>query len=61
VDDFCKEFAPEYKNIQIRPGACKSHRSRPPEMSDSEIITILMLFHFGTFHNFKHFYLFYIR
>jgi hypothetical protein len=29
-------------------------------MSDSEVITILMLFHFGTFHNFKHFYLFYI-
>ncbi|MDR3142136.1 MAG: hypothetical protein LBU37_10480 [Tannerellaceae bacterium] len=29
-------------------------------MSESEIITTLLLFHFGTFHNFKHFYLFYI-
>jgi hypothetical protein len=30
------------------------------EMSESEIITVLLLFHFGTFHNFKHFYLLYI-
>ncbi|WP_436416385.1 transposase [Petrimonas sp.] len=29
-------------------------------MSDSEIITILMLYYFGSFKNFKHFYLFYI-
>jgi hypothetical protein len=29
-------------------------------MSESEIITILQLFHFGTFRNFKRFYLFYV-
>jgi hypothetical protein len=61
VDDFCKEFAVEYKNLQIRPADGKRHRNRSMEMSESEIITILLLFHFGTFHNFKHFYLFYIR
>ena len=38
----------------------KRHRNRPCEMSDSEIITILILFHFGTFKNFKHYYLHYI-
>jgi hypothetical protein len=29
-------------------------------MSDSEIITILLCFHFGSFRNFKHYYLFYV-
>jgi len=31
-------------------------RNRSCEMSDSEIMTILLLFHFGTFKNFKHYY-----
>ena len=30
-------------------------------MSDSEIMTILLYFHFGTFRNFKHYYLFFIK
>jgi hypothetical protein len=60
VDDFCKEFNKEFKNLQIQSGDGKRHRNRSLEMSESEIITILLLFHFGTFHNFKHFYLFYI-
>ncbi len=30
------------------------------EISDSEIMTILLLFHYGTFKNFKHYYLHYI-
>ena len=30
-------------------------------MSDSEIMTILLYFHFGTFRNFKHYYLFLIK
>jgi hypothetical protein len=29
-------------------------------MTDNEIITIMILYHFGTFKNFKHFYLHYI-
>ena len=41
-------------------GDGKKRRNRPCEMSDSEIMTILMLFHFGTFKNFKHYYLHYI-
>jgi hypothetical protein len=61
VDDFCKEFAVEFKNIPTLSGDGKKPRNRSPGMSESEIITILLLFHFGTFHNFKHFYLFYIR
>ncbi|KAA6318675.1 hypothetical protein EZS27_031347, partial [termite gut metagenome] len=30
-------------------------------MSDSEIMAILAGFHFGTFRNFKHYYLFYVQ
>ena len=61
IDDFCKEFLKEtkkYKTLSNNDG--KKHRNRSSEMSDSEIMTILLLFHFGTFKNFKHFYLHYI-
>ena len=60
ADDFCKEFAWEIKKLQILPDNGKKRRNRSCEMSNSEIITILMLFHFGTFKNFKHYYLHYI-
>jgi hypothetical protein len=59
ADDFCKECSRDIKKLQIQPGDGKRHGNRPMWMSESEIITILLLFHFGTFRNFKHFYLFY--
>jgi len=59
-DDFCKEFAQEIKKLKMLPDDGKKHRNRSCEMSDSEIMTILLLFHFGTFKNFKHYYLHYI-
>lgn len=61
ADDFCKEYALEIKTQKQLPiiGGKKS-RNRSHIMSDSEIITILMLYHFGSFKNFKHFYLMYI-
>ena len=61
TDDFCQNFALELaKHPKLPAEDEKKHRNRPCEMSDSEIITILMLFHFGSFRNFKHFYLHYI-
>lgn len=36
-------------------------RRRKASLSDSEIMTILLYFHFGSFRNFKHYYLFFIR
>ena len=60
ADDFRKEFAQEFKKLQMLPEDGKKHRNRSCEMSDSEIMTILLLFHFGSFKNFKHFYLHYI-
>ena len=60
ADDFCKNFSQEIKKHQLRPKDGKKHRNRACEMSDSEIMTVLLLFHFGTFKNFKHYYLHYI-
>ena len=31
----------------------KKHRMRKASLSDSEIMTILLIFHFGSFQNFK--------
>ena len=61
ADDFCKEFFQEVKKHQIRPSHGRKHRNRSCEMSESEVMTILVCFHFGSFRNFKHYYLFYVR
>jgi hypothetical protein len=61
ADDFCKELDQEVKKHQSLPDDGKKHRNRSREMSDSEIITIMLCFHFGSFRNFKHYYLFYVR
>ena len=60
ADDFCKEFAQEIKKHKILSKDGQKRRNRSCEMSDSEIMTILLLFHFGSFKNFKHYYLHYI-
>jgi len=52
ADDFCKEFAQEFKKLKKLPEDGKKHRNRSCEMSESEIMTILLLFHFGTFRQF---------
>ncbi len=61
VDDSCKEF------VRMRVGrpqlAAPGTRrgSRTPSLSEREIITIALLFHFGTYRNFKEYYLNFIR
>lgn len=51
ADDFCKEFGAEMakKALPSTPEAPK--RNRKWMMSDSEVITILICFHFNTFRN----------
>lgn len=56
VDEFCKEFNSLTKNRTI--GNCSK---RPPKMSLSEVITIMILFHLGSFRNMKHFYMYYVQ
>ena len=56
IDEFCQEFC---KNIT--PRLIGNKPKRKPRMSDSEIMTILVIFHLGCFRNLKHFYLFYVQ
>ena len=59
VDDFCIEFDTYIQSFRIGDG--QSRRNRKASLSDSEIIAILILFHFGSFTNFKHYYNHYVK
>ena len=60
ADDFCQEFDREIEKMSL-PLDGKKHRRRKGQMSDSEIMTILICFHFNTYRNFKHYYLSYVK
>ena len=50
------------KQLKLSDGnEVKRHRDRKGRLSDSEIMTILVAYHFGTFSNFKSYYLFFIK
>jgi hypothetical protein len=61
ADNFCKEF---YKAIEIyaieEGGKARREPRRKPKMSSGEVVTIMVLFHYGAFRNLKHFYLHYV-
>ena len=59
VDDFCIEYEAQVKQHLLESGTV-AKRNRPSRLSDAEIISILMLFHFGQFANFKSFYIHYV-
>jgi Transposase DDE domain len=56
-DDFCQAFSPRWQ-ARLLPQGTKSSRKRGPEpgLADSEIMTILVLYHSSRFRNFKTFY-----
>ena len=56
VDEFCQQFIPFLEKNSIG-----NKSKRPPMMSPSEIISIMILFHLSGFRCFKHFYIFYIQ
>jgi hypothetical protein len=56
IDDFYKEF-----NKFIDSKSIGKAPKKKPIMSNSEIVTIMVLFYYGCFRNLKHFYLFYIK
>ena len=62
VDDFCKEFEPEWKKIFIEDqnsnliGDIKRRRNRQTELSLSEAITIVIMFHKTGYRTFKDYY-----
>ena len=61
IDDFCKEYDKEISKMAIPEPDGRKHRKRKWAMSRYEIMAILICFHFNTFRNFKHYYLFYVR
>ena len=52
IDEFDKNFESELKKNLLPVTDGKQHRNRKASLSDSEIMTILLLFHFGTYRNF---------
>ena len=61
IDEFCQEYDKEIARMSICEQGGRKHRNRKWTMSRSEIMTILICFHFNTFRNFKHNYLFYVK
>ena len=61
IDEFCKHFDEENTKKVLISSKVTSRRRRAASMSDSEIMTILLLFHFGSYRNFKHYYLSFIK
>ena len=58
VDEFLKEYDAVIKSYSLEEGTPKKRRNGKFTMSNSENMTILILFHSSSFRNLKHFYLF---
>ena len=54
VDDFCQQTEPQWKSQRLGDGT--AHRERAGELSDSEIMTILIHFQQSQYRNFKAYY-----
>jgi hypothetical protein len=57
VDDFCKEIEKVMEGHLLGTEGPKKLRNRKFSMSDSEVITILILFHLMNYRDLKHFYI----
>lgn len=60
LDDFQQEFTQNMENHRKLVDTKVKRRNRKGKLSDSEMMSIYLLFHFGQFTNFKHFYLQYV-
>jgi len=58
VDDFWRAFAPGWQQTQLQRGALK--RVRPSQLSESEVMTILIHFHQSHYRTFKAYYTEYV-
>ena len=59
IDDFCLDFEQEIQKHLLE-AKTPGKRRRSSQLSDSEIMSILLLFHYGQFSNFKSFYTLYV-
>lgn len=60
ADDFCNEFSGCIQQFRLENGQIRQ-RNRSASLSDSEIMSILIFFHYGSFTNFKHYYNHYVK
>jgi hypothetical protein len=60
-DEFCKEFYKVMEGHHLPEATAKKRRNKPCKLSDSEVITIMIMFHLGGYRNLKNFYLFYVQ
>ena len=56
VDECCRAFEKSIQNHLVG-----NNPNRKPKKSGSEVITIMIMFHFGGFSNMKHFYIHYVQ
>jgi|ERR1700761_3354362 len=54
IDEFCKEFEPQWRRQRIVSGMAR--RNKPCRLSLSEILTIIVWFHWSNHKTFKHYY-----
>ncbi len=57
IDDFQQEFIKNIENHPKLEDTKTKRRNRKGKLSDSEMMSIYLLYHFGHFTNFKHFYI----
>lgn len=58
VDDFCQVFEPQWQQSLVQQGTMK--RTRPTQLSTSEIMTIVIHFHQARYRDFKTYYTEYV-
>jgi hypothetical protein len=61
IDEFYKEFEKVAHGSTLQMDTGAKTRNRRSKLSDSEVMTIMVLFHYKQFRNLKHFYLYYVR
>jgi len=61
TDEFTKEFNKTVASYSLNAKTNIKRRNRAFTMSDSEVITILILFHLGNYRNLKNFYIEYVK
>lgn len=61
LDDFYKEFEFELSKKPLLSDSGVKTRNRKGNLSDAEMMSIYLLFHFGQFTNFKSFYVLYVQ
>lgn len=61
IDEFHKEFEQAQEGHLLEASTRVKKRNRKSSLSNSEVMTIMVLFHSGNFRNLKNFYLFYVK